>query len=875
MRLFINIVKWATVTIGAILLALLTLSFLLRNRVADIFLAAVNSTISTKVEIGGYNLSLIKKFPKAAVELRNVTVLSSHGFDKSQFSTINTDTLLTARSAFLEFGMIDILRGNYTIQRIALAGGRLNLYSDSSGGVNYDISAGGSGAQGDELVLNLERINVSDLKMHYVNRATSLDILGSVETGRFKSRIAGNELDFICNTSLTIRNFELFSLSMKTNASVNIDLDLHQSDSGIIFRKGNISLEDFRFGLTGQIDSSDMMDLRITGQNIQLARIKKYLPEKYAETFSEYSPAGLLRSECRITGLVTRKQNPEIDLTFSLEKGSVLYGRSRISLKDLGFSGSFSNGCLKSPETFRIKVDDYHFRIGSAVWSGNFDLSDFTRPEIKTTFSGDIIPSELIEFIPMPGIRETGGSFRLNISLSGIVRKKEKYDLNDLIALNPEADIRFNSFSVADRNDRFTIGDVDGNLMMAKNVWAEDLYFTYLGQRFRVNGEFRDLPSWLAGKPVTLKAIADISADNLNPSLLFPDSASAEADKKKATWLPSGVEADINFRTTNLTWDAFHAESITGTFHYIPGRIDLLSLRINALDGTSEGNISMVQNGSGSFVTRENLTFENIDIKQAFKSFRNFGQDFIVAENLAGSLSGKLTLLMPLDSLFHPVGKDVTAEGKYILVNGALIGFEPLKELSDYIELSELENVTFSRVENELYIRDKYVAVPQMEIRSSAADFTVSGKHYFDDSYEYHVRTYLSVLLSKKASKNSRNSDEFGAIEEDGLGRTSIFLKITGLDEDIKVAYDLKAAGNNVKQSLKKEKGNLKTILNQEYGWFRKDSTIIQDNTTRPKYRITFPETDTTANVKDTIPAEKDRRINRIFKKKFNQSPTN
>ncbi len=877
MRIFFKILKWTIVTTGAILLAFFTLSFFLRNRVADIILASVNRTISTRVEIGGYNLSLIKKFPKAAIELKNVTVLSSHHFDKSQFARINTDTLLIVKSAFLEFGMSDILKGNYTIQRLTVSDGRLDLYSDSSGRVNYDIPAtkNDSSEQGGEIVINLEKINVSGLELRYVNKATSLDISGLIEAGKFKSRIAGNELDFICNSSLRINSFQMFNVSLKPYASLNIDLDLHQSDSGIVFRKGNFRLEDFRFGLTGFIDSSDMMDLRITGQNIQLARIKKYLPEKYAQTFSEYSPAGVLKTECRISGPLSRKQNPAISLTLSLAKGSVTYKKSKISLTDIGFSGSFSNGAGKRPETFRINVDDFHFKIGSAICSGNFSLTDFTKPDITVTFSGDIIPSEIMDFISIPGIREASGSFRLNLSLSGQLKLKDKYDFSDFLDLNPRADIRFNSFSVTDKDNRLPLDDIDGNIMVARNVWAEDLVFTYLGQRFSVDGEFTDLPAWLAGKPVKLKAVADISADNLNPSLFFPDSTSEISGAKRAIQLPSGVDADINFKLNSLTWDAFHAESVTGSFHYTAGRLDLSSLKIIALSGTTEGSFSLVGNPAGSFATQGTFTFDNIDINKTFKSFKNFGQSFIVAENLEGSLSGNLTLLMPLDSLFNPIGKDVTAEGKYVLLNGALNNFEPLKALSDYIELSELQEVRFSRVENDLYIKDKYVAVPQMEIRSTAADFTISGKHYFDDSYEYHVKTYLSVLLSKKARKSSRSSDEFGAIEEDGLGRTSIFLKVTGLDDNIKVAYDLKAAGNNVKQSLKKEKGNLRTILNQEYGWFRKDSTIRQDNNPRPKFRITFPETDSSQNMPDTVPAEKNKRINRIFKKKINQDPDN
>ncbi len=88
-----------------------------------------------------------------------------------------------------------------------------------------------------------------------------------------------------------------------------------------------------------------------------------------------------------------------------------------------------------------------------------------------------------------------------------------------------------------------------------------------------------------------------------------------------------------------------------------------------------------------------------------------------------------------------------------------------------------------------------------MEILSSAADFSVSGKHSFDNNYEYHIKVYLSEILSGKYRKSKKLNSEFGTIEDDGLGRTSLFLKITGKDDNIKVAYDIKAAGSNIREA--------------------------------------------------------------------------
>jgi hypothetical protein len=228
---------------------------------------------------------------------------------------------------------------------------------------------------------------------------------------------------------------------------------------------------------------------------------------------------------------------------------------------------------------------------------------------------------------------------------------------------------------------------------------------------------------------------------------------------------------------------------------------------------------------------------------------------------------------MPLDSSLNPNIKAISADGRYTLTEGALIDFDPIKSLSDFIALSELENIKFSRLENDFYIKNNYIAIPQMDIRSTASDFSISGKHDFDNKYEYHIKMYLSELLSRKAKKNKTHSTEFGAIEDDGLGRTSVFLKITGEGEDIKVVYDLKAAGGNIKKSLKTEKESLKSILNKEYGWYKKDSTIVQESAQRQKFKIQWEETDSTSLRPDTLQTKKESGINSIFRRKKEPGP--
>jgi hypothetical protein len=310
---------------------------------------------------------------------------------------------------------------------------------------------------------------------------------------------------------------------------------------------------------------------------------------------------------------------------------------------------------------------------------------------------------------------------------------------------------------------------------------------------------------------------------------------------------------DINFRIDSLSYKTFSSSKIEGTLSYKPKTFTFKSVKMKSLNGMISGNCFFAQNTNKSIISRGSFIVTNIDVNKAFTTFHNFGQSFLKAENIKGTLSGSLSLLLPLDSVLNYNIKSLTAEGKYHLVNGALINFDPVKQLSSFIELSELENISFEQLDNDFFIKNNWLYVPQMDVKSSAADLSVNGKHSFDNDYEYHVKILLSEILSKKRNKNKSNVTEFGVVEDDGLGRTSLLLKVLGKGENAKVGYDMKAAGTEVKNNIKKERQTLKTILNQEYGWYKNDSTLNQKSPEKKsRFRIKWEDEDTVKNAPDT-----------------------
>ena len=848
MKLFLKIGKLFAILILIVSIILLSASFLLRDKVGFIILRSLNKNLSTRLDVGSYKLSFLRKFPRASLELKDVLVHSSPDFNSRAFRGINTDTLLAARFVSVEFKITDIIKGIYTIDRIGVRLGKANFFTDTTGHVNYNIYLKNSSADGVETLIDLKRIDITDIDAYYNSLSAHLIIAGSINKGKLKSKITGNNIDFTAGTEIQIKRFQLYNFSTDKAIPARLDMDLVSSKSGIRFRKGTLYIENYNMGIEGSVSSDNYLDLNLTGHNLDLALIRKYLPAKYLNLISDYDPSGIITANSKIKGFLSRTSNPHVEINWQLKNGKIIYRKSNLTFKDLSFAGYMTNGTKDRFETSSVMIKDFKGRLGSSDYTGEANLKDFNNPRIDLSLKGRVFPGELKEFFNIKEISRSEGSVDLDLKLINSSWGKKDFSLSGFIDLKPEANLTFNALTIGFQNDKSLFSGVKGDLIIQNTIRAKNIQFNYKGQNIKIEGEFGNLLEWISGRAVKMSAKADVTFDRLIPEAFFSDPpVSSKADKKQKTVsFPGDLFLDINFRIDSLTYKTFSSSKITGVLNYKPRILTFKSIKMNSLRGLISGNCYLTQNYNQGLIAKGVFIVTNIDVNKAFTTFHNFGQSFLKAENIKGTLSGSLSLLFPMDSLLNFKINTLTAEGKYHLVNGALINFDPVKQLSSFIELSELENISFEQLDNDFFIRNNYLYVPQMEVKSSAADLSVNGKHSFDNDYEYHVKILLSEILSRKRAKNKSNLTEFGVVEDDGLGRTSLLLKIIGKGEVAKVGYDVKAAGTEVKNNFKKEKQTLKTILNQEYGLYKNDSAVNQiPAEKKSRFKITWDDGDT------------------------------
>jgi hypothetical protein len=318
------------------------------------------------------------------------------------------------------------------------------------------------------------------------------------------------------------------------------------------------------------------------------------------------------------------------------------------------------------------------------------------------------------------------------------------------------------------------------------------------------------------------------------------------------------IDVNLNSEIQHLEFRKFDATNIHGVIKLKDKKMVVDPITVSTMGGsiTTSGLID------GTDSTKLLITcfsdVNRISITKMFESFENFGQTSITDKNLKGVAMAKIQfasmltpeLEMDLDKLY--AGVDMTIE------NGELNNVESMKSLSRFIELKDLENIRFSTLKNQIEIKNQIINIPKMEVKSNAINITASGTHTFNNEINYKIKLSLNELLSKKAKQAKKENDEFGEVADDGLGRTNLFLSMTGTIDHPVIKYDSKSAIQNVKQDLKVEKQTLKGILKDEFGLFKKDSTL---NSKKPaqdaKFIIKWDEADKKEEKKELKPPKK------------------
>ncbi len=233
--------------------------------------------------------------------------------------------------------------------------------------------------------------------------------------------------------------------------------------------------------------------------------------------------------------------------------------------------------------------------------------------------------------------------------------------------------------------------------------------------------------------------------------------------------------------------------------HYI--YIDTLNM--NAAGGKIQLNGYFNGSDPEHIYMQPDLEMRNVNLDKLLFKFENFGQDYLVSENLQGKLTtnikGKIRVYpdMVVDLDQSNIEMDVK------IFDGRLKNYDPMLALSDYMGDKNLKNIRFDTLQNSLNVKQGKIIIPSMTIESTLGHMEVSGTHDSDQNINYFIR------IPWKTVRKAAWQKLFGS-KKDTLTKEEQEEKILEVDPTKKVKYlNLKVRGkvDDYKVSLGKKKG--------------------------------------------------------------------
>lgn len=262
-------------------------------------------------------------------------------------------------------------------------------------------------------------------------------------------------------------------------------------------------------------------------------------------------------------------------------------------------------------------------------------------------------------------------------------------------------------------------------------------------------------------------------------------------------------DMDFSAKIGRMSYHTFWLEDIQGKMRTTSNHflyVDTLGVRL--ADGTL--GINGYFNGSNpeEIYFHSTMKAEKLDLDKLLIKFENFGQDYMINENLHGKISGTITSKFLVYPDLTPIIEKSEAKMDLTVFQGSLVNFAPLDAMSSYFGDRNLKNVRFDTLSNTFELKGGMLNIPKMNINSSLGYIELSGSQSLDLNMDYFIRVPLAMVtqVGFRALFGGKNQSEINPDQEDAI----VFR-----DQDRKTRFvniNMKGNPDEYKISLRRDK---------------------------------------------------------------------
>jgi len=737
--------RWLKITlrimgglIGLVLLLVIGLTLYITFNKTQV-LAKVNAELRKNmngtVVIGDMKPQFLKGFPNISLGLVNVLIRDD------QYAR-HHHTLLNAKNFDVSVDAGALLHGTVRINHIAISNAAIDLYTDKAGYSNTSVFKKGPKKQASTQGSGSAELKVFSLtnvgfKVTNEQALKLFDFVINDLSGKMTYPDSGWQANFHLDVIAKSMAFKTDKGSFIKNKELQGDMSAgYNENSGrIIVSSEQLDIGDDPFKLKAIFEHS-MFNFHLRCDELLWRNASSLLADNIQLKLNQFNMTKPLTVDATISGSFAGG-DPLLLVKADVKDNKVTTPGGAID--DCSFQGIFSNNYVAgkglNDENSVIKL--IHMKGSFKHLPFNIDtgsIINLTKPIATGDFRASFPVANLNYLLGNKIARFSKGQADINLRYKADI---VDYQLNKPIVKGSikfsNADINYVPANLKLKNTSLALNFV-GNDLILNNIRLQS------GRSIvKMEGRINNFLNLYYDAPEKILLTWRISSPQLylGEFLGFLSGGASEPAQPKrsnsgnvidqlSTVLQKG-RAEMHLEVANVHYNQFLATNARADLITSQNGVIIKNVGVNHAGGSLKLEGSLVKAGSTNHLTL-NTVVSNVNVREFFQAFDNFGLTDFTYQNLRGTLSAKTRITANMNNKAAIIPRSVDGSVNIELRNAALLNFKPLQGVGKFaFPFRDLKNISLPKLDAQFDIKGDQITINPMQISSSVLNLDLAG----------------------------------------------------------------------------------------------------------------------------------------------------
>lgn len=722
-----------------------------KEKVRTELLAQLNENLDGKLTIGEMEPEFFTSFPRLSLRLENVHLRDSR-FESHKKEFLSAGKVEFAVNAWA------LLRGKVDVAKINIENASVCVFKDASGYSNTSVFKKKKKENPSEeksgLAASLRKFSFQNVTFIADNRQRNKFFHYKINSLKGKVDYDGSDwnatadLDGFAHSMSFNRDHGSFMKENKLQGHFEVSYDADAKKMTIA--PNDLTIGDVDFTVSADFEFPENgapFKISIKADEILWSQASGLLSSNIREKLDLFKLDKPIVVSCDLDGDFDSFDDPVIIVKSKIRDNTLETPGGTIN--HCNFDGLFHNTYVKGKGSVdansMILLKNLTGEYGAVPFSmPQFSIYNLEVPVARGKVSSRFEIPQLNSLVDKELLDFQGGSGKFDLDFTA--------DVNDFTLVRPQIKGRLSitdaSLNYARRNFPCRDLDIDLNFTDAA-LLIEKLSLQTGKSRMELHGKIDNFLKFYYENPELIQADLHLKSQQLNLSELIgfagSKSAKAKKSKKKSGNFTNELSEFLDKSKLKMDVDAkavhykkFVATGVRASAFVGEETIALENARFATSGGTVKLSGKIARNNISIFDFKSEVM--GVNVSEFFRQFDNFGMESFNASNLRGRFYFVADFRGKLRGLSDLVPKSLHGNAKFTLKNGALLKFDPIRNVGKFaFPNRDLNNIVFSDLNGGFTLKGEKVELVPMRISSSVINLDLEGIYSFGKGTEMYI----------------------------------------------------------------------------------------------------------------------------------------